>query len=772
MKKIFTLLSLLFSLVGAANADESPITAIGDLSNSAAYTVQSARGYFVYNSADGLAWNSGHNDYTGTAVSDAATETFAQWGFYTSTKTGSTYMYNVASQTFLQNDGQNASLVATPTTRNFTLLSSTGSTASTYPTVIAFGSSQINMSTDTRYGLLTTWNDTGDEGNMLAITKVADISEDVQTAIAAKIEAIEVSYRLTSPDATKAYTISTAGRGSWCYVAAVSETNLTATCISGATDASDEAKEFAFITGANGLYIYSIAAKKFVSTGEGSQGYAGTALSVAPQTAKAELLTTDGEWDLYPNVIAIDGHHIGISDWYSAANGYTNIDGVISFWNDLTDAGNQVRIVEVEDASYDSAIPVARVALYEGIAAASVNIGTAYGTLAVNETYTTALEAANTALANADATAEELTTALTTLSEAYATLEYNVPEAGSFIRIKSYNSTNQYLGGDNYSDTENSLTRAAFITPTGEYDPATLFYYDGKYVINYKYGYYLTSPTTNGTQFPAYQGITTAVSGGLATIVDFKTQTAYTGTDGGKYNVTIYQGSRYLYARDDYSDAASSAGNDKAYTFDLEEVNALPLTISTVGYATLYAPCALSIPEGVTVYTATSFTGTKAYLDEVTTTEIPAGTPVVVKSNEELTEATTFLFPILKSTTATVGTNLLTGSYPALTVDADTKTYVLANKSKGVGFYRLSDHETDGDTKRDVYGFRAFYQPTEDAAANAFTFSFDGGLTGIDAIDAAAGINADAAIYDLSGRRVQKATKGLYIVNGKKVLVK
>ena len=39
--------------------------------------------------------------------------------------------------------------------------------------------------------------------------------------------------------------------------------------------------------------------------------------------------------------------------------------------------------------------------------------------------------------------------------------------------------------------------------------------------------------------------------------------------------------------------------------------------------------------------------------------------------------------------------------------------------------------------------------------------------TGISGIPA---INADATIYDLSGRRVEKATKGVYIVNGKKVI--
>ena len=41
-------------------------------------------------------------------------------------------------------------------------------------------------------------------------------------------------------------------------------------------------------------------------------------------------------------------------------------------------------------------------------------------------------------------------------------------------------------------------------------------------------------------------------------------------------------------------------------------------------------------------------------------------------------------------------------------------------------------------------------------------------VTGINGID----IDADAVIYDLSGRRVLKAVKGIYIVNGKKVVIK
>ncbi len=51
---------------------------------------------------------------------------------------------------------------------------------------------------------------------------------------------------------------------------------------------------------------------------------------------------------------------------------------------------------------------------------------------------------------------------------------------------------------------------------------------------------------------------------------------------------------------------------------------------------------------------------------------------------------------------------------------------------------------------------------------NVNNYSTDG-VTGIEAVEAS---DAEAVIYDLSGRRVEKAVKGIYVINGKKVLVK
>ena len=60
--------------------------------------------------------------------------------------------------------------------------------------------------------------------------------------------------------------------------------------------------------------------------------------------------------------------------------------------------------------------------------------------------------------------------------------------------------------------------------------------------------------------------------------------------------------------------------------------------------------------------------------------------------------------------------------------------------------------------------------PTSEAHARRLVIVHEGTTTGINAVNAAA--NMDGNIYDLSGRRVMQPTKGLFIVNGKKAVVK
>lgn len=89
--------------------------------------------------------------------------------------------------------------------------------------------------------------------------------------------------------------------------------------------------------------------------------------------------------------------------------------------------------------------------------------------------------------------------------------------------------------------------------------------------------------------------------------------------------------------------------------------------------------------------------------------------------------------------------------------------FFLATKD---GVQQIFQSEGKNDT---VKGFRAYFQKKTDAPVKAALF-IDGVATAIEGINADA--NNDATIFNLAGQRVNKAQKGIYIVNGKKVIVK
>ena len=91
-------------------------------------------------------------------------------------------------------------------------------------------------------------------------------------------------------------------------------------------------------------------------------------------------------------------------------------------------------------------------------------------------------------------------------------------------------------------------------------------------------------------------------------------------------------------------------------------------------------------------------------------------------------------------------------------------TYVLNTGSQGVGFYKLASGKTIGLGKAYLT-----YSGGGAAAARGY-FLFDE-TTGIEMPTAEGNGDAEAVVYDLQGRRVLNPTKGLYIVNGKKVFI-
>lgn len=67
-----------------------------------------------------------------------------------------------------------------------------------------------------------------------------------------------------------------------------------------------------------------------------------------------------------------------------------------------------------------------------------------------------------------------------------------------------------------------------------------------------------------------------------------------------------------------------------------------------------------------------------------------------------------------------------------------------------------------------IKGFRAYMTLPENTDASSLKMMFDGDATGIYVIEN--NTKNNDAIYNINGQRVSNATKGIYIINGKKVI--
>jgi len=186
------------------------------------------------------------------------------------------------------------------------------------------------------------------------------------------------------------------------------------------------------------------------------------------------------------------------------------------------------------------------------------------------------------------------------------------------------------------------------------------------------------------------------------------------------------------------------------------------MEITDAKYATFIAPFDVEIPSGVTASMITGVEENGATLiEEVVEGVIPANTPVVVYSNTPVTEKFTD-YNLAAENSYTAG--LLTGVYNVRT--APVASYVLQKNNGKVAFY----HVAEADLPTVFAGHCYLTLPVGAAAAPMYSLERGEGTTGIQ--DSPLMIQDSPFIYDLLGRRVENPTKGIYIVNGKKVVIK
>ena len=177
-------------------------------------------------------------------------------------------------------------------------------------------------------------------------------------------------------------------------------------------------------------------------------------------------------------------------------------------------------------------------------------------------------------------------------------------------------------------------------------------------------------------------------------------------------------------------------------------------------WATFYSDAGYYLaPEGTQVF-AVNLTGT-----EITMTKISDG--IVNKSQGVVLKSASPSITLNPSTSAGEGDysgNSLLGTTTSITNPGN--AYVLNKKSAGIGFYKLSSGGTIGANK----AYLIYPDPQAGPGNTREFFGFEE-ATGLKAIDNGQ-LTIDNVVYDLQGRRVQNPTKGLYIVNGKKVVIK
>lgn len=186
-----------------------------------------------------------------------------------------------------------------------------------------------------------------------------------------------------------------------------------------------------------------------------------------------------------------------------------------------------------------------------------------------------------------------------------------------------------------------------------------------------------------------------------------------------------------------------------------KKVTAETLTTSAGGYATYSADYAVNYSElGLTAYTLTVDETNKTVTAKEFTGVVPAGKAVLVKGAPSTTYTLT---PATTEGDATFATDLQTGA-----TKADGTQYGFTSKSGTPAFAQVQPGQ-------DIPAKKG-YIVLNGASAAKYSICFDDEATGIHTIEAASAANA--TMYNLAGQRVDKAYKGIVIVNGKKYLNK
>lgn len=325
--------------------------------------------------------------------------------------------------------------------------------------------------------------------------------------------------------------------------------------------------------------------------------------------------------------------------------------------------------------------------------------------------------------------------------------------AGKYYRLKNAYYNSYMAAGSAVSTTDNVFGRESADNIERKVGTIVQFVADGDnyklYVQGKALGKCTQSVPVTLTETEAEMGVyELSQTAGVCTLKDTKT--------------TENAGYAYLHsAATDYDKIVGWESGASASQWYIIPVTSVEVALNNVGdanYASLCLPFAVEGDGNTKLYTGT-INGNELVMAEQTA--VPANTGVVLKGDA----ATTTLNIV--DNAAEIGSNSLKGTCRPV---ASTGKLVLGlgNQSETIGFYVPSA------TLTELAANKAYLNVSDILAASpAIAMNFGGEATGIGAVLGEEGIESNAPVFDLSGRRVMQTVKGgLYIQNGKKFIVK
>lgn len=502
-------------------------------------------------------------------------------------------------------------------------------------------------------------------------------------------------------------------------------------------------------------YLYNTQKKQFLKATSSQCTFTETKADASPII----LENTDGsltEWRL--KVAGTNNNYI------CAAPGWANHNGAVRINTDAADAGVKFNLIKTGNSVSDAdAGPIAYKILSSDIAsilttvqdcqanthASKLGYYTYSGSIVVAD----AIEAAGELSESSTASAVEAS--LAELKAVYDGYTINQPTTGKLYRFKGKTS-------QRYMKSNGAGSQMTVSTDLNDNGPATIFMViGGNKLLSYDLGLYANNTHSIGSAVGNFNTYSFLKSEG-GNVGYYTIKSNYSG------------GGQYLWSN------ATETNRNGTYEegncdWEIEEVTWLPVPIYNDAYklGTFYSPVPL-IPntERIKFYTGT-VTNNYFNLTEYTGDVIPANKAFVTEyveggqtsNNCAYLQITSDRTPTTKQQEQ-LDNNQLQGQFETITTPTITgKTICTMQEISSA----LTFASYTGTT---VKGFRA-YLPVDNSTTGGGDSSFRlvfGVPTGIDTIGNQPA--QEQTVYDLSGRRVEHAGKGLYIVNGKKVMIK